>query len=393
MTERLYYKDPGLIEFEGEIISSISVEGQFQTILNRTAFYPTSGGQLHDLGLLNKIEILDVIEDNDKNILHITNEPIGEKGEIVSGQIDSDHRWRNRRQHTAQHILSSAFYHLFSMNTVSVHLGQEYGAIEFDTKTISSEQLVEVEKYANDIVLKNLKVEILFIDSEELDKIPLRRPTALKGNIRIIKIENVDHSACGGTHCLATGEVGPIKFIDMEKIRGRVMIKFLSGKQAIEDYVNRFDVTKKLTKKLTCNLFDIEDKFDKINDEMKSLKKNINALSKELLPIRANELTDKAEDIGNYKIVISEANLSDPKIFNQLAKMTAEIIKGVAILSLDNRIIICAYDGSGFNAGEFAKFLTDKTSLKGGGNEHQAQLGGSEKTDLLKLRALFIEFI
>ena len=141
MTERLYYKDPALLSFEGTIIESIESDGKHLTVLDKTAFYPTSGGQPHDKGLLNSVAIFDVTE-SDGNIQHISDSAVGSKGDRVKGEVDSGRRKYFRQLHTAQHILSSVFIELYDFETVSVHLGEDYGAIELKQPSLEDDQLL-----------------------------------------------------------------------------------------------------------------------------------------------------------------------------------------------------------------------------------------------------------
>ncbi|MFH2050315.1 MAG: alanyl-tRNA editing protein, partial [bacterium] len=256
MTERIYYKDPNILEFEANIVETGKKGDNYYTVLDKTAFYPTSGGQLYDTGKLNDISVIEVIENND-HILHLTDKEVGKTGGAVRGKIDKQRRQINRQNHTAQHILSQVFFRLFNFVTVSVHLGEQYGAIELNIDKIKQEQLKESEMLANDMVSSNLDIEILFIDSGELNKYPMRKIPERKGTIRIIKIGEFEYSACGGTHCNGTAEVGLIKITDTEMMRNHVLVKFLSGSLAVDDYMKRYDVTYKLATDMTCHYSDL----------------------------------------------------------------------------------------------------------------------------------------
>ncbi|UCG60846.1 MAG: alanyl-tRNA editing protein, partial [Candidatus Zixiibacteriota bacterium] len=243
MTRRLYYSDPDLVEFDAVITSTGNHEDLCYTQLDQSAFYPTSGGQLHDTGRLNNTEVVDVIERPDGEVWHLSRHPVGEAGAAVHGTIDRERRRRHQQQHTAQHILSHTLVKLFDFATVSVHLGEDYGTIEIDAGAITPEQLTELQTHARRIVDENVAVEILTVDADEIDTVPLRRETRRSGPIRVIKVGELDWSACGGTHCRSTAEVGLIRITGAEKIRGHALIKFLAGRQVASDYDMRFDVT------------------------------------------------------------------------------------------------------------------------------------------------------
>ncbi|MCK4301898.1 MAG: alanyl-tRNA editing protein, partial [candidate division Zixibacteria bacterium] len=211
MTDRLYYRDSSVLSFEGTIVECGEHEGRWYTILDRSAFYPTSGGQQHDLGCLGDVDIVDVVEGEDAAVRHISNKPVGDVGDTVSGEIDRERRRRHQQQHTAQHILSQALVRLWGFDTLSVHLGEDYGTIEFAAAEITAEQLELVESFCNDVITRNLPVTISFVEDADLADVGLRRPTARTGKIRVVSVGDIDVSACGGTHCSATGEVALLK--------------------------------------------------------------------------------------------------------------------------------------------------------------------------------------
>lgn len=393
MTERLYYKDPGLFEFEGRIVRVEREGDRYVTVLDRSAFYPTSGGQLHDTGVLGGAEIVEVRESEEGDVLHVTPEPAGDVGQRVKGEIERERRQRHRRQHTAQHILSAAFANLYDLETVSVHLGEEYGAIQFDTKVLTDEQLTSAEDIANLTVLENSPVEILFLDSEEVARLPLRKPTARTGAIRIIRIEGCDYSACGGTHVCSTGEIGLIKITGVEKARGHTLVRFLSGRQALSDYVERFSVTDHLSRNLTCAVADLPEKLGKMTAEIKELKKQVREVQKELLPVKAAKLAKNVHTRGQLKYIAEAVADVDPGVVGPLATLAAELIEGLAVLCVGERLVLAVPETSNLHAGNLARELAKETGLKGGGSNRQAQLGGAEPARLHKYMEILLEAI
>jgi alanyl-tRNA synthetase len=229
LTDRLYYHDPDLLEFEAVISSVHKREAKVGTVLDRSAFYPTSGGQLHDIGRLNGVAVIDVEEDEDGQVVHVTESTVGEVGRRIQGAVDAERRWRHRQQHTAQHILSALCANLYNAETVSVHLGESYGAVELDVPAVSDSDMTQLEAEANRVVREAQPVEILLLSPEEAQRLALRRPPAREGIIRIIKTGELDWSACGGTHCRNTAQVGLIKLAGTEKLRGHCVVRFLAG--------------------------------------------------------------------------------------------------------------------------------------------------------------------
>lgn len=393
MTERLYYTDSALLEFDAKIIATGKHGEDHYTVLDRSAFYPTSGGQQHDTGVLDGKPVKDVIEAESGEVWHITAQPVGSVGYGVRGVVDKQRRQLHRQQHTAQHILSQVFVKLYDMETVSMHLGEEYGAIELDTDHITADQLARAEREGVDIVMDNLPVEILSVDSDQARTLPLRKIPGRGGTIRVVKIGELDYSACGGTHCTSTAEVGMIKIIGLEKMRGRVMVNFLSGRQAAADYAERFNVTDRLSRELTCHVNDLPEKIGKMTEETRSLRKDLAQFQKEMIPRKAEQLADTAIDAGSIKYVFENLGDYDPRLAAQLAARTAEMIGGVVSLFASGRLIVAADAASDRDASVIVKKVTEATGLRGGGSARQAQIGGVDAGKLEQLNSMIIRLI
>ena len=393
MTERLYYSDPALLEFDAAIMDSGLFKDKFYVILDKSAFYPTSGGQPHDLGLLNNSQVLDVIEDENGVIRHVTDQPAGEKGTKVHGTINSVRRKYFRQLHTAQHILSRGFIDLFGMETVSVHLGEDYGAIELPVNTVSAEQLTKAEQFAFNAIQENQPIEIIFADEVMAATLPLRKKPERSGTIRVIKIGELDWSACGGTHCTATAEIGLIKIIGVEKQRGNSLVTFLAGTKAKEDYDTRFRVTDEVGKSLTCRVTDIAGRVEKIADENKQLRKQMSALQQQLLPAIVESLVAKASQGNKVKVVCELITDIDSKLLSQIAGDVAKTIDGAAALLFGNRICLAVSESSKLDAGQIVKELSARCDLKGGGSKAIAQLGGVQPDKINEYRKVLAAVI
>jgi len=364
------------MEFDATIVRTGRHNAGFFTVLDRSAFYPTSGGQSHDAGTLNGVQVNEVIEETDE-VRHLTGQEIGPVGLTVRGIIDRARRRRNCQSHTAQHIVSAACAHLYGFRTVSVHLGDEYSAVELETASVSPEQLTVIEEAANRVVADNVEVEIEFIDSTQAAKLPLRKEPQREGELRVIRIGDFDYSACGGTHCRTSGGVGLVKIVSCDKVRGRALVNFLAGDLAVADYGMRFGVTDSLAKAFTCHPSDLVAKVEKITTENKEIKARLVEAQKELLPIRASQFARKAREAGRVKVVLESAPGLEPAAISKLAAMVAEEIGGLAILSADSRLVLATSSASGLRAGNLAKEIAARSGLKGGGNERVAQLGGA----------------
>ncbi len=388
MTERLYYTDANILTFDGRIAEVGRHDDRFYTVLDRSAFYPTSGGQLYDTGRLGHAEVVEVVEDDRGYVRHLTSESVGTVGEVVRGTIDAARRRRHRQQHTAQHILSQAFVELIGLATVSVHLGEEYGAIELDTESVSNEQLRHVLDRAMEIVFANHPVLIQFVDRVEALRMPLRRVPKREGTIRVVQIGEYDYSACGGTHCDSTAQVGLIHIIGTEKMRGHVLVNFLAGDQTRADYASRFEVTTALTAAFTCHLDDLPDKTARLAEENKTLRRELSRLQKEMLPSEADTIAAQKFKAGRFDLVFVDLGDYDPKLAGQLAGLVTERTSGPTGLLCGDKLVLTVPADSGLHAGNLMKELSAETSLRGGGGAAQAQAGGARRTRLAEYREI-----
>lgn len=393
MAERIYYTNPDQLEFEAVITAAGTEDERCWVELDRSAFYPTSGGQLHDTGSLNNVRVIDVVETDTGEVRHGVDQPVGEPGEAVVGRVDGERRWRHRQQHTAQHVLSQVFIRLHNAETVSVHLGEDYGAVELDTGDLSPEQLDTAENEANRLVRESLPVEIMFVTVDEARKLPLRKVPERTGTIRVIKTGDLDWSACGGTHCRNTAQVGVIKIIGTEKLRGHLLVKFLSGSQALLDYQSRFQITEDLAREYTCHPSDLGDKFAKLAEENKDRKKQIVSLQKQLLPAMADELANKSKVVASVPVVIESTEGVDGSMLGSLAGLVAEKNNGVVALFGDSRLVVACAPESGKHAGNIVRELCTRAGLRGGGSPTLAQVGGIDSATVQTCQSLLVELI
>jgi len=199
MTERLYYTDAYLAAFDANVVATS--DDRMRVYLDATAFYPTSGGQPHDVGTLGGVAVVDVVDETDR-IAHVLAQPLGPSSSLAA-RVDWKRRFDHMQQHTGQHLLSAVFEDLFGQKTLSVHFGPDYATLDLDTDAVSREQLVAAERRANDVVLENRPVTIAFEDAATASE--LRKASDRAGSIRIVTIEGIDRSACGGTHVRSTG--------------------------------------------------------------------------------------------------------------------------------------------------------------------------------------------
>src|SRR6267142_5370972 len=236
-TERLYYNDSHLIEFEARVVDVTErVSGWAAMILNRTAFYPTGGGQPSDTGTLNGLRVVECIDDGEKGVLHVVQGATPAVGAIVKGRIDWARRLDHIQQHTGQHILSQAFVTLFKAPTKSFRVLDQSCEIDVELGNPTSELIERGVELANNVIWEDRPVTIGNVTADEAAALPLRKDPAREGELRLIEVEGFDLTPCGGTHAYRTGEVGMIAVRSWERAKGLTRIEFVAGVRALADY-------------------------------------------------------------------------------------------------------------------------------------------------------------
>ncbi len=282
MTERLYYTDSYLREFDADVIDQ-SGDGT-RVYLDRTAFYPTSGGQPFDRGWMNDVPVLDVVDEGER-IVHLLGAPLGVGR--VTGRVEWNRRFDHMQQHTGQHLLSAVIAELFGFATVSVHFGEESSTLDLETRSVTAEQLVEAEQRANAVVTENRAVHVTFEDAT--NAAGLRKASERSGTLRIVTIDDLDRSACGGTHVRATGEIGPILIGRAERVKQLVRVEFVCGGRAIGRARQNYDLLVKLAGLLSAAPHELPALVEAQRTEIKRLSAERREQSEELARYRATE--------------------------------------------------------------------------------------------------------
>jgi len=231
-TERLYYDDPYLLEFDATVVETRVVGNRTGAVLDKTAFYPTSGGQPNDLGVINDVPLIDCVEDEATGaVVHVV------EGIISTGpvhcRIDASRRADHMQQHSGQHVLSQAFVELFDWPTVSFHLGTITCTIDLAADAVSREQAEAAEDLANRIIRENRSVSVRYISQQNMNEAGLRKPTERTGDIRVIDIAGYDRSACGGTHVRTTREIGGVLITGLERAKKQARVQFICGDRVL----------------------------------------------------------------------------------------------------------------------------------------------------------------
>lgn len=321
LEQKLYYNDAYQQTFTTKVIKQEhDTEGNLYVVLNETAFYPTGGGQPHDTGTLNGVPVSNV-EEVDGEIRHFIVEQL--HTEEVEGKIDWERRFDHMQQHTAQHILSAAFWDHFNIPTIGFHLGKETITIDLETANLSTETVEKTAQIANQIVFENHPIRIKWMNLEEAKALPLRKEPTMTENIRVVIIENYDYNGCGGTHPKHTGEVGPIQVLGWERNKGGIRLTFIAGWRSLKLMGQQQQIMKDVSKQLNSSDTDIPAKVAQLLTSQKEKEKAVQAMNEKLLFVEANELLQQPAEIY--------AGILISKVFTN--RSMQEIVKLSAIIT------------------------------------------------------------
>lgn len=331
MTERLYYQDPYLRAFQAHVIERRQIEGRLAVVLDATAFYPAGGGQPADAGTLNGVRVVDVQAAEDGEILHFLDGPLAENA--VHGELDWDRRFDHMQQHTGQHVLSQAFVQLHDAETVSFHLGEAVSTVDLDRAPVNPGEVAAAERLANQVMLDNDAVSARFVEESELAALPLRKPPVVEGPIRVVQIADFDWSACGGTHVLNSGEVGPIKVIRVERRKQETRIHFLCGWRALSDYGQKHEVIQAVANHFTTSESEIVPSVQRLEASVKELQKALADAQAEMLGYQLPCWLKDAEAVGDLRVVRLIFDDRDPAMLKEIARRLTEESGTIALLA------------------------------------------------------------
>ncbi len=376
-TERLYYDDPFLLSFTARVLERRTVEGRPALLLDRTAFYPTSGGQPHDRGTLNGISVREVREEEGE-ILHILEEDPA--GDVVQGHVGWERRFDHMQQHTGQHILSQAFERREAA-TSSFHIGEEVSTIDLDRAPFGADELARVEDEANAIVFEDRPVRVYFVTPEELVRLPLRKRPAGHERVRIVEVEGYDRSPCGGTHCTRTGQVGTIRIIHSERRGVETRITFLCGWRALRDARWKHDLLTQMGNALTVGIPFLPGAVAKLSAAAEEARKAMEEMRRMLLRYEARELYEQAEALGPARVVRAIFPGRPLEEVRLLAREIAALPGGLALLGIageEGRLCFARAEGPDWDMGILVREAAAILGGRGGGRPHDAQGGGPE---------------
>ena len=382
MTDRLYYTDPYLREFDGTIVGVSERHGRTLVALDRTAFYPTSGGQPFDTGKLGGSAVVDVFDDDDGSVMHaIDGAAAILVGQTVHGAIDWTRRFDHMQQHTGQHVLSAAIDHLFHVRTVSFHLGAAASTIDL-ARELSPRDIIAAEDEANRIVWEDHPVTISFADSEDAARMPLRKESKREGKLRLIDVDGFDLSACGGTHVARTGAIGVIAVASWERFKGGQRIEFLCGGRALGRFRALRGTSAEAMRLLSVTADEIPSAVERLQADVKDQRHAIVGLQNELARYRADEIAASGEATGVGRLVLRAID-ADANGLKSLAMAIAAKPGHAAVListSTPALVVVARATDVSIAANAVIAALTSRFGGRGGGKPELAQGGGLNGT-------------
>jgi alanyl-tRNA synthetase len=395
MTDRLYYSDPYLRAFDATVSRVERRDDRLLVHLDRTAFYPSSGGQPFDTGSLNGYRVVDVVDEDDGSIAHAIEASSElraqnvEVGSAVHGEIDWPRRFDHMQQHSGQHVLSAAFDRLFAVRTVSFHLGAAVSTIDL-AREMSTADIAAAENDANRIVWEDRPVAIRFVDAEEAARLPLRKEPARGGRLRLIDVEGFDLSACGGTHVARTGGIGVIAVTAWERFKGGQRLAFVCGGRALDAFRGLRDAVTTSVRLVSVLPADLPSAIERLQTEAQDQKRSIVGLQSELAKYRAEELAASAEDVRGRRLVarVVDADANGLKSLATAIAAKPGLLVALVSASTPPLIVIARSADVDASAQQLLKDLMAQLGGKGGGRPELAQGGGLSGTSTFVLESL-----
>jgi alanyl-tRNA synthetase len=389
-SDRLYYSDSFLRTFAGAVTDVRELAGSqgdsvWQVSLNRTAFYPTSGGQPFDTGMLRtaglEIPVEQVEEDEHGVVWHFVRKPLA-AGAHVEGQIDWERRFDHMQQHTGQHLLSAIFLRELQAATVSFHLGETTSTIDLTGTPPAYRSLERVERIANEIIGEDRPVKTLYLSRDEAEAMlaagELRKLPDRQGSIRLIDIADCDRNACGGTHVRSTGQIGGLQVRGVEKVSRGVRVEFLCGLRAIRSARADIAILNETAALLSTGAAELPVAVGRLLVDGKTGAKERQRLREELAAFQAAKLASEVPIDNGLRLVVRELKDRDRDYVKLLASRTAAAAAATAVILCAKeadpvRVFVARSRDLNFDCGRILREALASVGLRGGGSADLAQ--------------------
>ncbi len=381
-TQRLYHDDPYCTGFDATVVEQLELEGKPAVVLDATCFYPTSGGQPHDVGTLDGVPVVEVVETNGQ-IVHVLARELGPG--VVHGVIDWGRRFDHMQQHTGQHILSRAFEELFSAATVSFHLGAESSTIDVELASLDWDAAAQIEELSNSVVLQNRPVVTREYDQNEVGRLALRRTPPSRGRIRVVSIEGFDDCACGGTHVRATGEVGSIHIRRWERRRKQTRVEFLCGWRALRDHRAMNLTCQRLGLRLSTGLEELPDAVERLLRAEDAARRRVKDLQERLVTLEVPRLAGEAETVGGLRVIsrlLEGYNAANMRYMSHRLTKEPGVVALLGVTDPSPQVCFARSQDVDIDMAQLLRDAAGQYGGRGGGQPHVAQGGGMSAGDL-----------
>ncbi len=382
-TERLYYSDSHLTEFEARVTGVTErVSGWVAVTLDRTAFYPTGGGQPSDTGMLDDTRVIECIETKEDGVLHVLQGRELKVGAQVVGRIDWPRRLDHLQQHTGQHIISQAFINLFDAETRGFRMLDQYSEIDVALDNPTEERIEKAVELANRVIWEDRAVNVRQVTKEEAAQLSLSKDTAREGELRLIEIEGFDLSPCGGTHAARTGEVGIVAVRSFERAKGLTRIDFVAGNRALSDYRRANHTARSCAAIFSVGRDEAPASVARLLEENKQFSRRIRSLEEVTARVEAEELLSEGQMLSDEtKLCTRVFENRDAESLKQLAQAIIAHPKTIALLgSRERDAARLIFARSPDAPGDMNALLSEACQMldgRGGGRPDIAQGGGS----------------
>ncbi|MBL8694318.1 MAG: alanyl-tRNA editing protein [Planctomycetes bacterium] len=377
MTERLYEDDSDLYEFQATLVSREPHGDGELVILDRTAFFATSGGQAHDVGVLGGADVVDVFHRGNVVVHRVSRPLLGapQPGSSIAGTVNRAVRADHLQQHHGQHLLSAALYRTAHIETVSVHFGEETCTLDC-ARLVEEAEVEQAVAAANAIVLEDRPVRAHRVRREELERFPLRREPGVEAEVlRIVEVEGFDATPCSGTHPKSTGRVGPIALLGLERSKGRTRISFICGQRALEDARRKQIIVRDLARQLSVAPTALPEQIEKLRNTEKDLRRRLRSAEESLAQLEAERL------VAGTSGAVVVAELGADRTEEGIAFLGARIValgKGAVLGALvgERAALFVGAPGKPMDAAAALKAALGPIEGRGGGNGQSARGSG-----------------
>ena len=383
-TERLYYQDSHLIEFEAVVTDKTErVSGWTAVTLDRTAFYPTGGGQPSDTGTLNGERVIECLDDEENGVVHVVQGRAPAVGATATGRIDWPRRLDHIQQHTGQHILSQAFVTLFSAPTRGFRVLHDVCEIDVELTNPTNELIERAVGLANNVIWEDRGITIKSATTAEAAQLPLRKEPARTGDLRLIEIEGFDLTPCGGTHAYRTGEVGMIAVRTWERAKGLTRIEFVAGNRALADYRSANKTARAVAALFSAGRDDAAKLAGRMVEENKDLHRRVRSLEEVAARLEAEELlVSISPNSAGIRVVTEIFDAQDAEALKRMALALIAHPGTIALLgSRDGEAARLVFARSMDTPGDMNSLMRDACETlegRGGGKPDMAQGGGKK---------------